>query len=353
MKVARQMPMRPFQCTCGASIYFENVSCLACKRELGFVPEELALSALELASEGNYRSHLKPEVLYTKCENYSMHNACNWLVPSDPGGKLCRACQLNRVIPDLSLAENRIKWARVESAKRRLIYTIDKLGLPLQSKLNNAELGLAFDIMADTVGNVVLTGHDEGIVTLKLDEADPVTCEKTRVAMNEPYRSILGHLRHESGHYFFDRLLHGGPELQQFRALFGDEQKDYTQALNKHYASRVGAEPSPDFVSQYASSHPLEDWAESWAHYLHMVDTMETAQTFGAMTEPATTFDELIENWLRLTIILNALNRSMGLHDAYPFQISEAVRGKLEFIHEVVLHASSSGLPTAKRPLSS
>ncbi len=332
--------MRPFQCVCGARVFFDNVSCLTCGKELGFAPEALALGALEPMGEGKYRTHVTSKALYIKCENYSARNACNWLVPADTGSNLCRSCKLNRVIPDLSDQENREKWARIEAAKRRLVYSIDQLGLPLESKLSNAELGLAFDIKADTDGSFVLTGHDDGIVTLKPDEADPVTREKTRVAMNERYRSLLGHFRHESGHYYFDLLLRDGPELQHFRELFGDERKDYAAALNDYYSSDPGTASSSDFVSYYASSHPWEDWAETWAHYLHMVDTLETAQSFGVIRNKAKTFDELIDSWLRLTITLNALNRSMGLDDAYPFQIGSIVQHKLEFIHRIVLAAS-------------
>jgi len=329
--------MKPFRCDCGALIFFDNVKCLTCGRELGFAPEVHSLVALEAAPDGNYLNRLEPKVPYAKCHNYTEYQACNWLVPVGSDSALCRSCRLNRVIPDLSNDDNRVKWARVEAAKRRLIYGLDALKLPLESKEANVELGLAFDIKAGTAENVVITGHQDGVITFNLDEADSVTREKTRLAMNERYRCPLGHLRHESGHYYFDLLLRNSPAIMEFRQLFGDEREDYDAALKQHYARVGNAEPSPDFVSHYASSHPWEDWAETWAHYLHMVDTLETAQSFGAMKNKARTFDELISSWLRLTIVLNALNHSMGLDDAYPFQIGSVVKCKLEFIHRIVL----------------
>jgi len=338
--------MRPFQCDCGAKIFFENVSCLTCGKELGFAPEVLLLSALEPVGEGQFRTQRNPKVVYTKCENFSTQNACNWLVPSASGERLCRSCLLTRIIPDLSNHENRTRWARIESAKRRLVYTIDRLGLPLESKRSDTQSGVLFDIKADTEDCFVLTGHDDGIVTVRLDEADSVVREKMRKAMNEQYRSLLGHLRHESGHYYFDLLLRDTPLLAEFRKLFGDERADYAAALRLHYSSESD-KSLPDFVSHYASSHPWEDWAETWAHYFHMVDTLETAETFGALTGKATTFSELIDRWMSLTILLNALNRSMGLDDAYPFQLSDTVRQKLSFVDQVVQLTRQSRLPIA------
>lgn len=329
--------MKPFTCNCGALVFFDNVKCLTCGSELGSAPEVQSLVALEPTTDGTYLIQVEPKVPYAKCHNYTEYQACNWLVPVGSDTDLCRSCRLNRVVPDLSNQDHRAKWARVEAAKRRLIYGLDALKLPLESKESNAERGLAFDIKAGTADDIVMTGHQDGVITFSLDEADSVTREKTRLAMNERYRCPLGHLRHESGHYYFDLLLRDSPAITEFRQLFGDEREDYAAALKQHYASVGNAEPSPGFVSHYASSHPWEDWAETWAHYLHMGDTLETAQSFGVMKNKTKAFDELIDSWLHLTIILNALNRSMGLDDAYPFEIGPVVRDKLEFIHRIVL----------------
>ena len=48
-------------------------------------------------------------------------------------------------------------------------------------------------------------------------------------------------------------------------------------------------------------------------------------------------FEHILQNWVTLTFNLNALNRSMGLDDAYPFQLSNTVKDKLRFIHKHVL----------------
>ena len=160
--------------------------------------------------------------------------------------------------------------------------------------------------------------------------------------MNERYRTLLGHFRHEVGHYFWDVLIKDGPELDGFRALFGDEREDYADALRAPLRRWRGGEWGTDFVSAYARAHPWEDWAETWAHYLHMVDTLETAVALGfaapalAGDAAATPFDRLVTQWMKLAVVLNELNRSMGLEDAYPFQLGDGARKKLAFVHDVV-----------------
>lgn len=331
--------MKPFLCKCGNRTFFENIQCLKCQRELGFVPEHGKLAALEPLSDGTLSAHVEPNRPRKKCQNYKDEGVCNWLVLADDPNPLCRACQLNRVVPDLSIPENRVKWARIEAAKRRLLFTLAELGLPVKPKTEDPERGLAFDFKADTQDSVVLTGHDDGIVTLKLDEADPVLREQARVSLRERYRSLLGHFRHEVGHYYFDQLVAGTPLIDEFRALFGDERQDYSEALRQHYA-RTAEGWRADFVSHYAQAHPWEDWAESFAHYLHMIDTLETAESFttnARETRLHTRKDgPLVEHWLELSVVLNALNRSMGLEDAYPFQIGDGARKKIEFVQRVV-----------------
>ncbi|MFZ5896156.1 MAG: zinc-binding metallopeptidase family protein [Myxococcota bacterium] len=339
--------MKPFLCSCGNRVFFENVQCLRCERELGFVPELGKLAALEPAADGSLRAQLEPETPRRKCQNYATENVCNWLCDAADENPLCRACQFSRVVPDLSIAENRVKWARLETAKRRLLFSLAELGLPVTPKSKDPERGLAFDFKADTENSVVLTGHDDGVVTLKLDEADPVLREQARVSLQERYRSLLGHFRHEVGHYYFDRLLVNTPALEEFRALFGDERRDYAEALKRHYA-RLPNDWSADFVSGYAQAHPWEDWAESFAHYLHMVDTLETAESYATSASEtrllAPSQRPLVERWLELTVVLNALNRSMGLEDAYPFQIGDGARRKIEFVQRVVTEHRRSAL---------
>jgi hypothetical protein len=338
--------MKRFDCSCGARVFFENTSCLACGSELGFLPDVGRVSALTLDPFGEYVAAANPGQRYRKCQNYAQEGVCNWMVPIAEDNPLCQACRLNQVIPNLSEPENRDKWARVEAAKRRLVYSLNRLGLPLVPRSLDPEHGLGFDIKSDTPESRVLTGHADGLVTLNLAEADPVLREKMRLAMNERYRTLLGHFRHEIGHYYWDSLIAPSERLATFRELFGDERRDYAAALSAHYEKPPELDTTGQFVSAYAKAHPWEDWAETWAHYLHMVDTLETAHSFGFANGAGADadllrapFERLLEAWLQLTIALNGLNRSMGLPDAYPFQIGQGAKEKLAFVHETVLRA--------------
>jgi hypothetical protein len=355
--------MKLFHCaSCGNRLYFENVSCTQCGAALGFLPDTMELAAIEPAGAGVWKP-LGHEKRYRKCGNYAHHGVCNWMTETDGGQALCRACDLNRTIPDLSVPEHLERWQALETEKRRMIYSMLRLGLPLTPKQIDPA-GLAFDFLADAPSNFsergrVLTGHDEGLVTINIAEADPVERERMRDRMDEPYRTILGHFRHESGHYYWNRLIRDGAWLAPWRNMFGDERADYGQALERHY--RQG--PPPDwrerFVSAYASTHPWEDWAECWAHYLHIVDTLETAFQYGLSIRPRAGNDDpeaiqhdfdayrendfgvLVDHWFPLTFALNSLNRSMGHEHAYPFVLSPSVIEKLRFVHRVVRDSPS------------
>jgi hypothetical protein len=334
--------MRTFICTCGARVFFDNSLCLTCGRELGFALELRTMLAAEAnASDG----FVNDERRYAKCRNYATQGVCNWLVPADAANEFCGACRLNNVIPDLSDPERLARWAEVEKAKRRLVYTLHQLGLPLISKAEDPERGLAFDIKSDEGGTRVVTGHAEGLVTLNLAEADAVFREQTRVALAERYRTLLGHFRHEVGHYFWERLVRDKNRFGVFRELFGDETRDYAECLKQHYARSTGGTGwSDQYISAYAASHPWEDWAETFAHYLHLIDTLDTAQEFGftgrlsprASLPSMREVDLLIEEWRELTVALNALSRSMGMPDPYPFAITPPVAKKIEFVHMLV-----------------
>lgn len=336
--------MQTFRCACGARLFFKNYRCLSCDRELGFVPSESLLSALEPDGEdGRWIALAIPGRHYKKCLNYAAEGVCNWMVEADDPTSYCQACRLNGVIPDLANPENRTRWAEMEGAKRQLVYSLNRLGLPVVPKSVDEARGVSFDIVETTPDRHVITGHMDGLITLDVAEADPVVRERVRVSMNERYRTVLGHFRHEIGHYYWDLLIDGTTELDGFRALFGDEREDYGEALRRYY----DAPPPPDwemsYVSVYATSHPWEDWAESFAHYLHITDTLDTARHFGLnasegsrVPSDVADYDALLLEWMDLTVALNALNRSMGQKDAYPFALSEKAREKLAFVHRAV-----------------
>jgi hypothetical protein len=273
------------------------------------------------------------------------------------------------MVPDLSLPMNLRRWRQIEQAKRRLFYTLLRLQLPLTSRAND-DKGLAWDFLADSqIGQAstqVMTGHFDGVITINIAEADDDERERRRVALHEPYRTLLGHFRHEVGHYYWIMLVERNPRpsvMDRFRVTFGDERNDYRTALNNHYLNGAPSEWQETWVSSYASSHPWEDWAETWAHYLHMVDTLETASAFGlrlrsrtldASLETAIDFDphvasldRLIAGWLPLTFAANSLNRSMGQKDMYPFVLTPVVVSKLAFVHEMIRAVAGETLQPA------
>ncbi|HEV6963934.1 zinc-binding metallopeptidase family protein, partial [Roseateles sp.] len=289
--------------------------------------------------------------------------ACNWLLEADEvaaGFTLCRCCRLTRTVPDLSQPGAALWWCRVEQAKRRLVSSLIGLKLPVASRAEDPAHGLAFDLlMPPAEGPGVVTGHADGVITLDVSEADDARREQRRDQLGEPYRTLLGHLRHECGHYYWQRLVEASAWLEPFRALFGDEREDYAAALQRHYANGAPADWGQHFVSAYASAHPWEDWAETWAHYLHLVDTLDTARSFGldgervelsyerftadvvaeASDPDAAGFVQLINSWMELTGVLNELSRAMGVADFYPFVLSAQAVRKLHFVHRVIHRA--------------
>ena len=368
--------MKIFHCQhCQSTVFFENVNCEHCGHALAFLPDTGELAALDPEENGLWRS-LAPaskDRHYRLCANYLQHQVCNWAVPADQHDTLCVSCRLTRVLPNLELPGKLEAWAKLETAKRRLIYSLLELKLPLLSRQQDAEKGLAFEFLSDELAPAgpVLTGHDDGLITINVAEADDLEREKRRLQLHEPYRTLLGHFRHEVGHYYWDRLIDGdAARLEAFRALFGDEREDYAAALQRHYQDGAAADWRTKFVSSYASSHPWEDWAETWAHYMHMVDSLETAAACGLALQPrrrdepalqpppnadaarTRPFDRMIEDWLSLTYALNNLSRSLGQPDSYPFMLSPASIDKLRFVHDTVLRYQASLLqapaPVAK-----
>lgn len=343
--------MRDFQCACGQTLYFENTVCTACQRRLGYEPWRGQLLALEPAHIGAGEQQWWRDTcsgdLFKRCFNDTEYQVCNWLV-SDPDHSFCLACGLNDTIPEVNSGyralQRRKWWGRMEQAKRRLIYTLLFLGLPVAGKADH-HAGLAFAFLEDQRSNPlvdqehVLTGHLDGLITVNLAEADVVSREQTRQNLGEPYRTLLGHFRHESGHYYFNQLLSSDQYLIAFRELFGDERADYQAAMERYYANPSGVVQG-DRISAYAALHPLEDWAECWAHYLHMMDGLETAAQVGLLHAPVVTqeatpdIETCLAAWMQVSVALNALNRSMGMRDAYPFVLSAGTLNKLRFVHQ-------------------
>ena len=332
--------MKNFQCdACNGVLFFENSVCTSCNQSVGYFPDRGVMKTLRGDT-------------HRRCVNFEAENVCNWMVAADDAEAYCVSCRLTQLIPDLSQPENHELWYRTEVAKRRLIYTLLDLGLPVVGKKVDAQQGLAFEFRADAPGTdgPVLTGHADGLITLNIAEAHDAERERRRMQLHEPYRTLLGHFRHEIGHYYWDLLIRDGARLEEFRQLFGDESLDYATALQQHYNAGPPVDWQQRFVTSYASSHPWEDWAETWAHYLHMVDCLDTAAAAGISLQAQKRgaplrlqaiagnkdFDTLIRNWTELTTVLNNLNRSMGLADAYPFVLPTPALAKLRFVHEVV-----------------
>jgi hypothetical protein len=355
---------RTYRCRCKRPVFFRNSRCLACQSELGYEPHWGRVLALKPGPKPDTWFPIgirnSASRLYQRCANLETPAACNWLVyigRNAPGRPLCESCRLNRTIPDLSVPENATLWTNIEVAKRRVLSTLIALRLPVASRLGeDPDRGLAFDFLRSLDGAPVMTGHADGVITLNIEEADDARREAIRSAMLEPYRTLVGHFRHELGHYYWYRLIAESPWLNNFRELFGDETADYGAALQKHHEQGAPADWLGKFVSAYASSHPWEDWAETWAHYLHMIDSLATAASFGLKPESgdlrfdpfprealyrpddprASTFLTFLNHWIELTAVVNEFSRSMGQHDFYPFALPRAAVGKLQFIHMVI-----------------
>jgi hypothetical protein len=331
--------MRAFNCgNCGQLLFFENSLCLHCSTPLGFVPSQLELVALteEAVAAGALR----------RCANSTVAE-CNWMLEAGDSGPLCRSCRLTRTRPSDADADGLAAFAKAEAAKRRLLFGLFKLELEVDEGV------LAFELLPSRAAPVV-TGHHNGVITIDLAESDDARREQRRAELGEPYRTVLGHFRHEIGHYYWPILIERPGELERWRSVFGDERRNYDEALRDHYE----AGPTPGWrsrhVSEYAAAHPWEDWAETFAHYLHIRDALQTAAAFRLViaTTPAAadyrsqaapspdqgqgSFDAIVRDWLPLTYGLNAVNRSMGRDDLYPFTLAPTVIDKLAFVHDRV-----------------
>jgi hypothetical protein len=347
--------MKLYTCSnCKSQIYFENNVCLNCGYTLGFEADALSLVTLVAVGQSIYSDLQKKDQKFHFCKNAEF-STCNWIIPQSNNSIFCKACNLNRIIPDLNNRGNLKLWKNIEVAKHRLVYSLLRLRLPVLKKNGDEETGIAFDFMADTSPKEkIMTGHDSGVITLNIDEADEASRVKHKTDLGERYRTLLGHFRHEIGHYYWEVLIRNTEELAGYRKIFGSEENDYSEALEIYYKRGAPSNWSENFISPYATSHSWEDWAETWAHYLHLMDTLETAFSFGIRIQPDTNadirgiqasikqnpyemtdFKQIMKYWLPLTFAVNSLSRGMGYADFYPFVISEPVVKKLQFIHEL------------------
>lgn len=385
--------MKTFNCNCKDKqiLFFESKSCIACKRVVGLDDNFDKVEPYDLHKEtGSYFKSAEPTIRYQKCDNNTDFHACTGMVNLNTfvatpkkDEILCFACRFNETIPDLSVVEHIPLWKKMEAAKRRALYTLKALSLPLRNINQDPKGGLSFDFTADrdvndhftsklTGHSTIFTGHDCGHITINLAEADDVARSKTKQEMGERYRTLLGHFRHELGHYYFDVLIAGSSEKHELcKKYFGNDELDYQESLKKHYANGSPKDWRDNFISEYATMHPYEDWAETWAHYMHIMDTLETAKNFSITgsitgntkdTEEAgelylpqeahffssqTSITTILDTWVDFSVILNSLNRSMGMSDAYPFVLTDSVRTKLSVIHHAI-HNRLDTLPKLK-----
>lgn len=369
--------MQRFACDCGQVLFFGSSSCLGCGSKVGFDPKSGTMI------------RLRAGVPFALCDNGVQHGVCNWLVPVEggtasssgkggaPNGGLCGACRMNRIIPDLRWGRNKHLWGRMEMAKRRLIYSMASLGITLPSKSEDMKAGLAFDIVSTVSNPTVTTGHLNGVITVNLEEADDTYRQINRQQLGENSRTLLGHFRHESAHYlwqhFLSELNWDDPLRLAFRERFGNEWLDYSTALNLHYQHGAPVGWEQNFISAYAASHPWEDWAETWAHYLQIVDGLETCESLGiqvqhlalplimlpgsAGTLPAMVassplddgeFLAWLQRWMCVSTVLNEISNSLGEQELYPFIISVPVAQKLRLAHHFAKMWASPG-PSSTR----
>jgi len=326
--------VKDFRCrVCASRLYFENSICVTCGTALGYSRREGAIVPVDTA--GRYVD--AEGLVWHVCRNLNL-SGCTWLAPLD-GGQ-CESCDLTRTRPGDADLVGLTNFPIAEQAKRHVVVELDALGLPVVGKHQDPVNGLAFDLLSSVLTGVVI-GHVDGVITIDLAEGDSAHRERMRAQLAEPYRTMLGHFRHEIGHYYQWQLVRGEALTARFRELFGDETLDYQAAVDRHYQQGPPAGWEASFISTYATMHAHEDFAETWAHYLHIRDTIDTARAFELLTEGPSpdsgAFREVVSAvWIPLSVALNQINRSMGKDDLYPFVIPEPVLDKLDFVAALV-----------------
>ena len=367
-KNATAAPAPPPACTCGAPLFRDNTSCIRCGALVGYLPDRGWLLAFAKAPSRNNNTQNAPQTYinphpalakrsFKTCTGRTAVHQCNWMIDATDAATQCLSCSLTRTIPDLSQPGAPERWAEAERAKRQTIGQLLRLRLPVRSRHTHRD-GMWFDFLEPLPGTIpVLTGHADGLITLNLAEADPARRALIQEQMGESFRTLAGHIRHELAHYYWQLFSQNAEWLQQFRKVFGDERADYAQALDKHHKQGAPATWSSQFISPYASSHPWEDWAETFAHYLHMEEALHTADRLGLDLQrlhlrtdsfdraslqvagsPALTpaFLHSIDRWVLLSLAANELNAALGHPHAYPFIFNPVSVSKLHAVHQAL-----------------
>lgn len=337
--------MRRARCErCHAAVPFDAQSCRRCRTSLGYVASDRTVRALDPTDDPAVH-HTDDGRSWWRCLNAAW--GCNWMVPAAAGDVWCRSCRLTRGRPDEERPDAVRAWMTAEGAKRRLVHQLDTLALPIVARSPDAPDGLAFDLVHLDDASAV-TGHADGVVTLDLAEADDAHRDLVREQLSEQYRTVIGHLRHEIGHHYWNRLVGQSDHLPEFRRLFGDEREDYGAAIEAHYANGAAHWDPEEFITAYASAHPVEDWAETFAHYLHIVDVVDTADSHGLLVPgggaPAEAVDivgiefaAILDRWRPVNEAMDDIAASLGSNPLYPFEPAGAVIGKLAFVHARVV----------------
>ena len=334
--------MRIFHCDrCEEIIAFGASRCPSCDAQLGYVEDQRTIRVLTPTADPASFSIDGDDRPVWRCLNAAW--GCNWTVPTGSDNTWCRSCQLTRGRPDDGRPDAVTAWMAAEAAKRRLVHQLDELALPIEIRSPSAPDGLAFDLVS-LPGEGGITGHLDGIVTLDLAETDEQHRDDLRRQLGEPFRTVIGHLRHEIGHHYWGRLVGQTNEIGHFRRLFGDERDDYGHAVERYYAGGGAAWDPTRFVTAYAASHPLEDWAESFAHYLHIIDTVDTAVAHHLIPPDRTgmlvadaigdlAFADILGAWRPVNAAVNAIAETLGAPSVYPFAPVGVVIDKLTFVH--------------------
>ncbi|TNU74701.1 hypothetical protein FH969_07670 [Miniimonas arenae] len=348
--------MHHYRCPqCSGLLYSDSLACRSCGTEIGVHPPSQRF--LSVQPDGVERDGTR----WFACGNRDQR--CNWLVDVASGDERCTACRMTRRIPEPDDTLAIAKLAKVAKDKRRLLLHLASLGLPITPWYEQPG-GLGFDLLSSRSGNgPVRIGHAGGIITIDLAESLDDHRERLRVSLGEPYRTMLGHFRHESGHYYQRVLVETTDWIGECRELFGDERASYADAISRHYSEGAPQGWIQGYISEYATMHPWEDFAETWAHYLHITDTLGVLAEAGVELladrhpdllprdiTPRTSYHgretrEMLQDWYWCSKLLNRANQAMGKGDLYPFGIVAAVARKLDFVHRVVQDASAGSAP--------